>query len=266
MKKLIIGIAALATCAVVFAAPAVQTKNVGQPKKGIPLAERKRMAQERRLKMTGGYVTRPGDHGKVVYVNGQDRVKKAAIEKQTAFMSELMGVRIDIVSGEKSFSVKDAVAKRKAAGANAAIFFVDEPEIAETLLVAPESCWAMVNVAALASDNPDAEKLEKRLVRETWRSYGHLLGAANTTQPKCVLQTVTKNADLDKIGGECFCPEPLNRIVAHLKAIGVDASGRTTYRQACQEGWAPQPTNDYQKAIWDQVYSVPDKPIKIEKK
>ena len=37
-----------------------------------------------------------------------------------------------------------------------------------------------------------------------------------------------------------------------------------TYRQACQEGWAPAPKNDEQKAIWNQVHAIPDKPIKIE--
>ena len=28
-----------------------------------------------------------------------------------------------------------------------------------------------------------------------------------------------------------------------------------TYRQACIEGWAPAPTNDVQKAIWEKVHS-----------
>jgi len=35
-------------------------------------------------------------------------------------------------------------------------------------------------------------------------------------------------------------------------------------REACQEGWAPAPTNDIQKAIWNEVRQLPAKPIKIE--
>ena len=35
--------------------------------------------------------------------------------------------------------------------------------------------------------------------------------------------------------------------------MGITPYRRTTYREACQEGWAPQPTNDVQKAIWEQV-------------
>ena len=39
---------------------------------------------------------------------------------------------------------------------------------------------------------------------------------------------------------------------------------RTVYRKACEEGWAPQPTNDVQKAIWDKVHAMPTEPLKIK--
>ena len=29
-------------------------------------------------------------------------------------------------------------------------------------------------------------------------------------------------------------------------------------------GWAPQPTNEVQRAIWDKVHAIPDKPLTIE--
>jgi hypothetical protein len=48
------------------------------------------------------------------------------------------------------------------------------------------------------------------------------------------------------------------------KRFGVKKERRIPYRVACQEGWAAQPTNDYQKAVWEQVHSIPDKPLKIE--
>ena len=38
----------------------------------------------------------------------------------------------------------------------------------------------------------------------------------------------------------------------------------TTYKKACQEGWAPNPTNEWQQAIWDETRQLPTKPIKIE--
>ena len=32
---------------------------------------------------------------------------------------------------------------------------------------------------------------------------------------------------------------------------------RTTYKVACEEGWAPAPTNDFQRAIFDATASAP---------
>jgi hypothetical protein len=32
----------------------------------------------------------------------------------------------------------------------------------------------------------------------------------------------------------------------------------------CQEGWAPPPTNEYQRAIWNDVHKIPEKPMKID--
>jgi hypothetical protein len=35
--------------------------------------------------------------------------------------------------------------------------------------------------------------------------------------------------------------------------MGIKPARMTTYRKACEEGWAPMPTNSVQKAIWDEV-------------
>ena len=56
----------------------------------------------------------------------------------------------------------------------------------------------------------------------------------------------------------------VDNYIAYLRAIGVKPAEKTTYRKACHEGWAPPPTNEVQKAIWEQIHSSPDKPIKIE--
>ena len=45
---------------------------------------------------------------------------------------------------------------------------------------------------------------------------------------------------------------------------GVTKSKMTTYLKACQEGWAPAPTNDYQKAIWEETRKLPEKPLQIK--
>ena len=36
-----------------------------------------------------------------------------------------------------------------------------------------------------------------------------------------------------------------------MEASRIAPVRRTTYKTACEEGWAPPPTNDFQRAIWD---------------
>lgn len=53
----------------------------------------------------------------------------------------------------------------------------------------------------------------------------------------------------------------------HLSDFGVKPRKMATYKRACQEGWAPAPTNDIQKAIWEKAKADkergPVNPIKI---
>ena len=58
--------------------------------------------------------------------------------------------------------------------------------------------------------------------------------------------------------------EPYGKMSDTATRLGCAEAKFTTYKQACREGWAPPPTNDVQKAIWDQVRQMPAKPIKIE--
>ena len=60
--------------------------------------------------------------------------------------------------------------------------------------------------------------------------------------------------------------QPMNmaRMQGMWKRFGVKKERRIPYRVAVQEGWAANPTNDYQKAVWKEVHTVPDKPMTIE--
>ena len=59
--------------------------------------------------------------------------------------------------------------------------------------------------------------------------------------------------DLDAIPLLQPGPEPNNKMIDEAHRRGVQSARFTTYRQACREGWAPAPTNDLQKAIWEEV-------------
>ena len=58
--------------------------------------------------------------------------------------------------------------------------------------------------------------------------------------------------------------DALQSIMRNLQNLGVTQARKTTYRRACMEGWAAQPTNSFQKAVWDEVHSIPKNPMQIK--
>ena len=81
---------------------------------------------------------------------------------------------------------------------------------------------------------------------------------------KSILSPVYSTKDLDAMAAKSLSPHQCNAIYESVSAIGLQAAKPVTYKMACRQGWAPAPTNSIQKAIWNDVFSVPDKPIKIE--
>ncbi len=135
----------------------------------------------------------------------------------------------------------------------AAVVVVGDSAGYPALLVAPESRWALVNVAALGGPDTAPDTLAERTIKEVWRAFGYLMGAAHSNFETCLMKPVLAPADLDALKVKCISPEPLNKILAHAQKLGIKPARMTTYRKAVEEGWAPAPTNDVQKALWDEV-------------
>ena len=49
------------------------------------------------------------------------------------------------------------------------------------------------------------------------------------------------------------CVRIKHKISVHARKLGMQMVRTTTYRKAAEEGWAPPPTNDVQKAIWNEA-------------
>ena len=88
--------------------------------------------------------------------------------------------------------------------------------------------------------------------------------AADSAFPNSLMSAVTAPGDLDGVTDEMPSTEALARMPDYLKGLGVTPLGRVPYRQACEEGWAPVPTNEFQRAIWNKVHQIPDRPLAIE--
>ena len=55
----------------------------------------------------------------------------------------------------------------------------------------------------------------------------------------------------------------MNQLIDIGMLYGIKTLTIASYRTACHYGWAPAPTNDVQRAIWQKVHEMPAAPLKI---
>ena len=214
---------------------------------------------------TGGLIQHPGT-GKVVVANVQKRVGQDVIRSAAAVVTKEFRVAVEHDS-QSGFSISSARAYVKETGASAMVFVVDDPQLPFSL-IAPEANWGCVNVAAIASDSPAPETLKARYKKMFMRTASALLGAGASSYKVSVMQSVSSLEDLDNINGIGLDPQALMAIMQRLPKLGITPPRMVPYVKACREGWAPAPTNEVQKAIWEKVKADkergPTNPITIQ--
>lgn len=262
MKKTVFALAAM-SAAVVFAQQQMRMPMPGQGPNGEQLtpeqrAERARKFKLMRYKSTGGFYVKPGSqNGKIVYVNCQKSVPVEWIKESVSNFIAQTKFAIEVKDG--AFSLPDP----KIEG-TVSLFVIDDEKM-PPILHAPESRWTMVNVAPLKKGRGEKEAfLHARVEKELTRGFCLLAGTQTSNYPNSLLNTIAKTEDLDQHMDWRLPVDILARFKPYLSGFGVTPAEEVSYKRACQEGWAGQPTNEFQKAIWDKVHEVPTKPIKIE--
>ena len=205
--------------------------------------------RERRLAESGGIVERDQGGRSALIASAQDRVPLDALERVAESIRRLVQIRVDVAKAD------GRKRQRPTEAHPAVVTVVDDAGMEETLLVAPEQNWAVVNVHALACDNPTAEVLSTRIHKETWRAMAMAMGAANSMAQPCLLREINTLRQLDRTRNMLPSPQPVNNMLDVADRLGISRIRRATYLQACQEGWAPAPTNELQRAVWDRVHS-----------
>ena len=239
MNKLIVCVGCAALGVALFAAEAKKE----QPTEA-ELAARKEMF----LKKTGGIIEMPGK-GKLAVVNAQTKFDKSAIDTGVAEFKRALHVTIETTSGSWKFG--DGVPE----GAATVVYVVDDKTMPMSL-VTLEDRWGIVNVDKIS----DAKRFSKEFVRVMIATIG-----AGTSQYKVSpMQPVQKEEDLDAVLGSALTVDAVMGMKIRLEQLGVTSSKVTAYRKACMDGWAPAPTNDIQKAVWEEVHAIPKNPMKIE--
>ena len=214
--------------------------------------------QERWNARTGGEIQVPNSQrGKIVFVNAQNEADESLITEVADTFIQSHKLRIEVERGEFSFP-------KPTLKGTASLFIVSDPNL-PTVLHAPEDKWTMVNIARLREGNGHKPQFyTERVKKEVTRGFCLLAGAQTSNYPDSLLTSITNPEDLDRFLGCRLQMDIQERFVPYLKGLGVTPAKFTTYLEACQEGWAPAPTNEYQKAIWDKVHAVPTAPMKIE--
>ena len=146
----------------------------------------------------------------------------------------------------------------------AAVVIVNDPSKSDFYRASPEGRWAVLNVSPLKADNPAQERLEERLAKVYWHAVVRALGGGYAAVKPSVMTPFNDLKTLDAIPTTKPSPDVVNLLIDTGALYGIKTITIASYRTACKQGWAPAPTNDVQKAIWDETRQLPTKPIKIE--
>lgn len=208
-----------------------------------------------RLRAGGGKIERPGTkRGEIVVVNAQKSADKALIDGHVAYL--VKETHYNITTKDGSFTL----ANPKVEG-QMTVFIVEDASL-PVILLAPENRWAVMNISTLKDDRKPF--FEARVKKELSRTFAMLCGGMASNFQLSLMGPVAKTSDLDTFPDAQIPFDIFNRMEHHLKKFGVEPAKTATYRKACTEGWAPQPTNDVQKIIWEEIHAMPTEPIKIK--
>ena len=254
MKKLAIAMIALYALNAFPEAPPLGEVPTKEQWAEMTASERKASLEYR----SGGHFVKPGTlKGSVVFVNAQKKATLEVLQENVAYLTRKTGYAIQIKDGCFNFPSVERVG-------DVTLFVVDDANL-PTILSAPEDGWVVVNVARLNNGKGSSPAFfNARVQKELTRGFCLLAGSQDSNYPNSLLGPITKPEDLDSHVDCRFPIDIQRRFKPYLEKWGVTPAVVSGYRRACEEGWAPAPTNDVQKAIWDKVHAMPTEPIKIK--
>ena len=205
-----------------------------------------------RIAYAGGIVRKTEGKGRIVYANLQQTVDTKDIDKTMNVLGKYLRVRIDTLDA-KAEDVTDVNKYLLGNDAKAVVFVVDNATD-PAILVAPEDKWAKVNIGKFKDKN-----VKSRTQMELLRAFCYLCGGIGSEYNNPLTGFIGNPTQLDDSPIAELPIDVINRCSPYLKQLGVIPYIESTYRKACREGWAPAPTNDVQKAIWEDINATKER-------
>ena len=219
---------------------------------------------ERVMKKTGGFLLQKEEGPQALFVDSRANPTRSVEEVARLYK---LGTRLSCKWEKTLRSVQRPLVFAQALMAEKkpllVVVVVERAEDFPALSVFPEERIGLVNADKLkGGDDPSAP--EMRVAKEIWRALGFVTGIGFSQMQNDVMQPHYTLAELDANNFPYIQPMNMAKMQYLWKRFGVKKEAKIPYRVACQQGWAPAPTNEYQKAVWDEVHTTPKNPMKIE--
>ena len=230
--------------------------------KMVPVEKVRESVHRASLAKTGGKIRRPNSaRGWFVVLNATD-IADEKILPALEVIDRRAKVQTKMEKLERYEPCMEKECIAKVGGVLGLVLFSDEK--ASSLVVAPEDGWAAVNVAPIKNGVADQDVVASRVRKEILRAFAFVSGGAYLSRGDFLMQDVRRPRNLDGLKVEDYGIDMLRKFEEGISFYGLRPWYETTYLKAVQEGWAPNPTNEFQQAIWDKVHAVPTAPMKIE--
>ena len=205
------------------------------------------------MKRTGGFLTRryPGASFVFADARSDSRLPDKLIGEIQEGCQIPVERRIIPLNGQQPIQIAAELLSNPSSVGGVAVIY-DGTAGQPVLTVFPENRITLLNVTPLRTD-VTPEMFMARLTKEMWRAISFTAGGTSANTPFCVMQPILSPGDLDKLKCEMASPDVTGQIYNHARKFGFGIIETSTYRAACKAGWAPAPTNEYQKAIWERI-------------
>ncbi len=237
------------------------------PKDAKYTFEQFKARDERVMKKTGGFIETKAEGPLALLVDARAKAKATIDEVARLYkLGTKLDVNIDKTPRGDVSPLAFAQTRMAKDKPLLVVVVVDDCTDLPALSVFPEERIGIVNADKLKGGN-DPSAPEMRVDKEIWRAIGFIGGIGFSQQPNDIMQPYYTLKELDDNRYPFIQPMNMAKMYLMCRRFGVKKARRVPYRTAVKEGWAAAPTNDLQKAIWEEVKSEkergPSKPLTI---